>query len=269
MTTWIRNPHQNSVGIWFGSFSSPKAFEEYAKSQFLVELGLTDRKLFPIWQLEHEYSASGDFQETVGKLVCSASFAPAVKKAIAKRRMASFNSVAAIKCYFPDSAEVPATKHIEFLGYFPFDPESDMLADDTPPYFDRKKVSVWCGTFPTLDAFNAYFSLPDHIPRSRRILLTYLAHHFKIPHYEREFVAYLTSRAMRPVDVADLVSKLPISKKEQKAVCKSAESRGIATINFVYAAFELDYDQIGEQERGEKLSKRSVHYLGSFTAPRR
>jgi hypothetical protein len=74
---------------------------------------------------------------------------------------------------------------------------------------------------------------------------------------------------MRPVDVADLVSKLPISKKEQKAVCKSAESRGIATINFVYAAFELDYDQIGEQERGEKLSKRSVHYLGSFTAPRR
>jgi hypothetical protein len=256
------------VGIWLGSFSSRKVFEEHATNQLLVELGLGDKKLFPPWQLERQYSASGSLKETIGKLVCSASFAPAVKKVMIEPGIKDFNSVVAIASHFPTSGQVPDTTRLQFLGYFPFDPESDSLTEDIPPYFNPKKVSVWCGTFSTLEAFNAYFSLPDHISRNRRISQNYLAHHFNIPHYEQEFASYLTSRAMRPVEFDKLVAKLPLSKKEQKAMCKSAEHRGITMINFVYAAFELDYDQIGDEERGEKLSKQSVLYLGSFAAPR-
>jgi len=171
--------------------------------------------------------------------------------------------------HFPEDTNVARASLVDFLGFFKYDIEADALVSGVlPSYVNADKLSVWCGTLPSKQEFNAYFNLPDFVVHADDFTFwNDFAEDFGIEHYDPETAIYNLSRGMRPKPLTELIADFWVPPSLQEEINESAHRRGLRSGNTVYMAKCLDYDELSAGQKKTARSRFDFHYVGTFDKP--
>jgi len=202
-----------------------------------------------------------DSEDPISKLLFSESFVCAASKMA--KRIGNYNAAIAVHDIESDIAVPKKLGEFKFVGFFPFDPESEPASTTPTPGSAPGHVSVWAGEFSDQASINEYFALPDYVSRTSDPISPF-ATDFEIQWYEQDFTTITVSRAFKPSAGSTLMAAFP-DKRSLKSMISKAIEETQKEYNFVYLAHDFDYELIEETRFIEFNTGESCEFIGSFS----